>query len=142
MAKKMTTAEANLWGLFIVIGLLIYGISQLFETIGWVTPALAIVGIIAFIAWQKHAKKQKRLSYLREKYQDEDIVQKIFNGYFWQGQTGEQLLDALGAPIEIDRKVLKTKSKEVWKYQHQGAKRFGLRITVENGYVEGWEQKA
>ncbi|PKN66998.1 MAG: DUF2845 domain-containing protein, partial [Deltaproteobacteria bacterium HGW-Deltaproteobacteria-10] len=38
--------------------------------------------------------------------------------------------------------VLKTKTKKTWKYHQQGTNRFGLRVTVENGYVVGWDKKA
>jgi hypothetical protein len=70
------------------------------------------------------------------------LVQKIFNGYFWQGQTEAQLMDSLGPPVAIDNKLLKTKVREVWKYRQQGVNRFALRITVEDGYVSSWDQKA
>ena len=119
MAKRMTKAESTLIVAAVVIGLPIYGVAKLFEAVGWVVPALVVAAVIAFALWYQYDKKQKRLSYLREKYQDEDLVQKIFNGYFWQGQTEEQLRDSLGAPVEVDHKLLKTKTKEVWKY-HQG----------------------
>jgi hypothetical protein len=60
---------------------------------------------------------------------------------FWQGQTQEQLLDSLGRPADTDTKVLKTKTKEIWKYNRVGKNRFGLRVTVENGVVVGWDKK-
>jgi hypothetical protein len=37
---------------------------------------------------------------------------------------------------------MKTKTKEVWKYHQRGANRYGLKITLENGRVVGWENKA
>jgi hypothetical protein len=47
----------------------------------------------------------------------------------------------LGNPLDVDQKVLKTKKKEVWKYQPKGANRYALRVILENGLVVGWEQK-
>ena len=76
-----------------------------------------------------------------QKYGDEHIVSKILKHQFWEGQTQEQLVDALGNPTEIDRKNLKSKSREIWKYGRTGKNRFNLRITVENKIVVGWEQK-
>ncbi|MFK2918962.1 DUF2845 domain-containing protein [Dyella koreensis] len=96
---------------------------------------------MALLVWSAHVKKQQRLAYLREKYQDEDIVQKVFAGEFWRGQTEEQLRDSLGAPVAIDNKLLKTMTREVWKYQPSGVNRYRLRITVENGRVAAWDQK-
>ena len=51
------------------------------------------------------------------------------------------LIDSLGQPQDIDTKVLKTKKKEIWKYNHNGGNRFGLRITLDNDIVVGWDQK-
>jgi len=61
---------------------------------------------------------------------------------FWQGQTPEQLVDSIGHPVDVDKKVLKTKSKEVWKYNQTGKGRFSLRITIENDLVVGWDKKS
>jgi uncharacterized membrane protein len=59
----------------------------------------------------------------------------------WEGQTEDELIDSLGEPIEVDQKILKTKSKEIWKYKKTGKGRFGLRVTLENNRVVGWEIK-
>lgn len=82
--------------------------------------------------------KRKRLM---EKYNDPIIVNKLMKQIFWQGETAEQLHDSLGAPIEVNHIVLKTKNKEVWKYDKTGKNRFGLKITLENDIVIGWDQK-
>jgi len=63
------------------------------------------------------------------------------NGSFWQGQTYEQLIDALGSPADVDTKVLKQTVRETWKYQRRGERQVGLRIMFENNLVVGWEQK-
>lgn len=141
MGRTVTKAENTLIAAAVVIGLPFYGLMKIFETVGWIIPVAAVVAVVILVVWYQHDKKQKRLSQLRQKYQNEEVVQKIFNGYFWQGQTEEQLRDSLGPPVDVDHKLLKTKTKNVWKYQHQGANRFGLRITVENGYVTGWDEK-
>jgi hypothetical protein len=69
-------------------------------------------------------------------------VQRILQRNFWEGQTSAQLLDALGSPASIDKKLLKTKTREVWKYNHRGANRYGLRITLDENLVSGWDQKS
>lgn len=164
MARKRTKSENAVSLVMIVFAMLIAGIAKFFEIFGWVIPALLVVAVIAFSLWYQHVKKQKHLAALRkrhedeleaaqardaarlialqEKYGDEQIVQKIFQGLIWQGQTEEQLLDAIGSPVNVDSKVLKTKKKEIWKYDHWGSNRYGLRITVENGRVTGWDKKA
>lgn len=93
----------------------------------------------AAIYWPYAAKKKRRES-LMLKYGDSDMVNKLMDGYFWQGQTEDQLIDSLGRPVDIDQKVLKTKKKEIWKYNPTGKNRFGLKITIENGEVIGWDK--
>ena len=137
----MTKAEGTAIGFFIVIGTPIFAAYKLVESIGWVLPVLGVMGILAIYLWFQHNKRQKRIAYLRGKYSDDRVVQNILNALVWQGQTEEQLRDSLGSPVEIDQKLMKTKSRNVWKYQHKGANRFGLRVTVENGHVVGWDKK-
>lgn len=110
---------------------------------------MELIGLITVIVvvwiWvsKSHKKKKlaKRRAYLMSKYQDSTIVERILCRTMWQGQTEEQLADALGSPVDIDQRVMKSKIREIWKYHHQGANRFGLRITLENGVVVGWDQK-
>lgn len=141
MARRMSDAKNVAIGWLVIIGLI--GVKvKFFENVGYVVPSIivAVIAVVYFI--NKAVKKRRRLSYLRGKYKDEELVQKVFAGYFWQDQTAEQLIDSLGQPVEVDRKVLKMKKKEIWKYAHQGANRFGLRITLENDIVVGWDKKA
>lgn len=77
-----------------------------------------------------------------EKYNDQEIVDRVIKGYFWQGQTQEQLIDSMGYPSAKDNKVLKSAVREIWKYHERGKHRYGLKITVENGLVVGWDKKA
>ena len=86
------------------------------------------------------AEKRQRESLLA-KYGDKEIVDRIMRKMWWQGQTSEQLHDSLGEPIDIEQHVMKTKTKEVWKYNQTGKGRFGLRITIEDGKVIGWDEK-
>ncbi|WP_298017832.1 DUF2845 domain-containing protein [uncultured Castellaniella sp.] len=110
---------------------------------------MELIGVIALVVvvwiWASSALKKKRLAerraYLMSKYHDPRIVDRIMSRTMWQGQTEEQLTDALGGPVDIDQKVMKNKVRETWKYRQQGANRFGLRITLENGIVVGWDQK-
>lgn len=78
---------------------------------------------------------------LMMKYKDDELVESLMGESFWQGQTEDQLRDSLGEPLDIDQRVLKTKVKEVWKYEQTGKNRYSLKITLENGVVVGWDQK-
>ena len=141
MAKRMSKAEAQLIMWAIIIGLPIYGISQLGESMGWGVLIGGVIIVIALGVWYKSAQTKKRREQLMNKYQDSELVDALMSSSFWQGQTSGQLIDSLGQPIDIDEKVLKTKKKEIWKYSHQGGNRYGLRITLDNDVVIGWDQK-
>lgn len=101
----------------------------------WLVLIFLVIGI-----WSHYRNKWKR-ERLMEKYSDAALVDKLMQGMFWQGQTDEQLMDSLGKPLDIDQKVLKTKSKETWKYNETGKNRYALKIIIENGEVVGWDQK-
>jgi hypothetical protein len=100
---------------------------------------LVIIPVIYWIV--AYSKKRKRYKYLLAKYKDEKLVARIVKGSVWQGQTREQLWDALGKPLDVDEKVLKSKTKETWKYKEIGKKRYAFRVFIENNEVVGWEQK-
>jgi uncharacterized membrane protein len=140
MARRSSSAEASLLALAVVIGLPIYLATKVIDVTGWVLPVVVVVVIIGLVIASRANKLRKRLDALRSKY-PEEIVQRILGGQIWQGQTEEQLIDAIGSPAEVDTKVLKTMQREIWKYGRISAKRFRLRITVENGMVAGWDQK-
>jgi len=141
MARRLTKAESQLVVWAIIIGLPIYGIYKFGETVGWGWSAVGIAVIGGGYFWYRSAKEKARRTELMNKYGDEKLVEAIMNRSYWQGQTVEQLSDSLGHPADIDEKVLKTKKKEVWKYHRMGGNRFGLRITIENGQVVGWDEK-
>ena len=96
-----------------------------------------IVGFIVLTALHNKNRRAK----LMNKYGDAALVDRLMKQMFWQGQSKEQLLDSLGKPLDIDQKVLKTKVKEVWKYNKTGKGRYALRIIIENGEVIGWDKK-
>lgn len=105
---------------------------------------IVVIGIVLVSAYKNKKRREdveRRRAALLAKYYDAKIVDMIMRHMFWQGQSQEQLLDSLGRPADIDQKVMKTKVKEIWKYNQTGTNRFGLRITIENNVVVGWDQK-
>src|SRR3982750_4348209 len=90
---------------------------------------------------QKEEQARMRADSIRRKYGNNEISDKIIKKSVWVGETAEQLRDSLGPPADIDQKVLKTKKKEVWKYFETGYNRYGLRITLDNDAVVGWDEK-
>ena len=141
MAKRITKAEANLIVLLIIVGLPIYGVVKLGETVGWPVFLIISICLLSLCIYLSAHFRKKRFEELMRKYNDKEIVDLIMSRSFWQGQTTEQLLDSLGRPYDVDEKVMKTRKREVWKYQHRGHNRYGLRITLDNDIVVGWDQK-
>ena len=137
----MSKAESQLTVWAIIIGLPIYGVSLLGKSIGWAALITIIIAAIILFYSYKSAQTKKRREKLMEKYQDEALVNDLMEHSFWQGQTSYQLIDSLGNPKDVDKKILKTKKKEIWKYNHQGGNRYNLRITLDNDIVVGWDQK-
>lgn len=130
---------------------LAWGISSLFGFVATnlVEIIIATTIIVAFWLWLKARRRKKNLiafeAYKRsllEKYKHSEVVERILNSEYWTGQTTDQLEDSLGAPSDIDTTVLKTKTKEVWKYGKVRKGQYRLRINIENGKVVGWSDKS
>lgn len=103
-----------------------------------------IAGAI-FLIWLLDAlikgyRRHKRRQALIEKYGHQE-GEDIFNGKVWQGMTAEQLRDSWGEPEDIDSKVMKSKSRQTWKYGQTGRNRFKERIYLENDQVVGWKEQ-
>lgn len=142
MARKSSKGEGTLIVLLLIVGIPIWLISKAVESVGWITPIVLIIGFIVAVVLYKRKQHNDRVRYLMGKYNDQEIVDRIIGGYFWQGQTEEQLIDSIGHPIAKDNKVLRSAVRQVWKYNQRGKNRYGLRVTVENGLVIGWDNKA
>lgn len=99
----------------------------------------AIIAVLFVIG--KAVVAANRAKAIYDKYGRTTLAEKIIAKTIWVGETASELRDSLGAPNDTDEKVLKTKTKVIWKYQHRGGNRYGLRITVENGVVVGWDEK-
>lgn len=72
---------------------------------------------------------------------DQNLVERIVLGSYWDGQTAAQLKDALGNPPDIAAKILRGKRQEVWKYHPAGGDRYALWITLDEDRVVRWEER-
>ena len=97
-----------------------------------------ILSLLAFAFLTYLLAKRARLMM---KSRDEELIERLLEEKFWVGQTKEQLINSLGEPLDVNQKVLKTKVKEVWKYEQTGKNRYGLKITLDDGVVVGWNQE-
>lgn len=142
MGRRITKARSAALVWLMIVGAIVGSIIKVAESIGAATLIVVTACILGLHFWSKRKRHADRLKHLMDKYQNEELVSKIMSGYFWEGQTSEQLMGSIGQPIEVDDKYLKTKHKQVWKYNRNGHNRYGLRITLENGIVVGWDKKA
>lgn len=133
-------------GLAIAAMLIFGGLSVAWDWSKANWPTLCAIGaflmMVMFVrAYQRRTARQRWVATLKSKYGNDDIVNQILSRQFWSGQTSEMLRDSLGEPADCEQKVLKTKTKAIWKYHHKHSNQYGLRVFLENNVVTGWEQK-
>lgn len=109
-------------------------------------PCIALVVMVVVAIRSSRRQKaedarrhQERWEFLCARF-GPDAARRIMGGMFWQGQTVEMLIEALGRPVDVDETVMRTKVRHVFKYLPAGANRYGLRITLENNVVVGWDR--
>jgi uncharacterized membrane protein YeaQ/YmgE (transglycosylase-associated protein family) len=139
--KGLDAGTVVLGILCVIVFAIVKAFTSVRDSLGLPTVITLIVGAVVLVIWWKVAAKRKKISYLMSKYGDPQIVAHIYNHQYWHGQTAEQLVDSLGSPRGVDRKLLKTMKREVWKYNPRGVNRYGLRITLDNDIVSGWDHK-
>ena len=146
MARSKSSGSGAGIGFIIVIGIgfAVYRWIEQNILITAIGACLLLAGFIAYAAFKSQQRKkagEAHTAYLLSKYKKQEIVDRILNQEFWKGQTVEQLEDALGPADAVDRQVLKTKTKETWKYDEIKKGQFSTRIDIENGKVIGWSAK-
>ena len=148
MGRRMTNAQASLMGFVILVAALIgigwWVIHSVVDSLGWLPfICLGVVVIAALILGVvlKNISKRQRHEFLCKKYQSKEVADQIVKRMFWQGQSAEQLMESLGRPLDVDVVVLKTKKKEIWKYNRTARNAFALKITLEDDIVVGWDQR-
>lgn len=72
----------------------------------------------------------------------EDGASSILAGKLWIGAPIEAVVELLGEPVDTDEKVTAKVTRRTLKYISQGGEAYGLRVTVEDGKVAGWDDKA
>ena len=141
MARRKNKNDSGLTRLSFLILIAAVIVLIVSHTLGAGAFLLGLFALLILVISFPILRRSRRLAYLRDKYGDEDIVQKILKKNFWEGQTEAQLRDSLGIPAAVDNNLLKTRKREIWKYQPSGVNRYRLRITLDNGVVVSWDYK-
>jgi len=142
MSRRSSNAEFKAITWLFVLGVPLLIINEVAELIGWVSIVIGLALAAGIYTFYTISQEKKKREYLMSKYNDVKLVEDIMSKSIWENQTAEQLLESIGKPEGIDEKVLKTKKKEIWKYEHRGGNRYGLRVTLDDDIVVGWDQKA
>jgi len=90
----------------------------------------------------EQARQEKKDALLKQ-FNDTQLVDRIMDKTLVLGDTTSIVEAMFGKPNDIEKKVSKTKIKEIWKYQKYGdrSNSYSLKITIENNKVTGWEDK-
>jgi len=90
----------------------------------------------------EQARQEKKDALLKQ-FNDTQLVDRIMDKTLVLGDTIPIVEAMFGKPNDIEKKVSKTKTKEIWKYQKYGdrSNSYSLKITIENNKVTGWEDK-
>lgn len=95
----------------------------------------ALIGLFFAL---KIVRRVWRRQSLTKKYGPQEAA-RIIAREVWQGMTAEQLTESRGRPADIGREIIRTRTKETWKYGQTGKNRFQNRIYLEAGIVIGWK---
>ncbi|HWB32159.1 MAG TPA: hypothetical protein VG714_03200 [Acidobacteriaceae bacterium] len=136
MVLRRSGGDLPLVSLAILLAIVVVGAEWFAHSIA---PAIFFVGLIAAtvgISFSRSQLRARRLGRLREKYHDDTLVQRILSGQYWQGQTDEQLRDALGQPRRVEDQMLYTRHRQLWSYRSPE-----IDITLDDGVVVAWASK-
>jgi uncharacterized protein YxeA len=125
----------------IFIAVIVTAVIKFFENVGFMTLIIVIVVCVVAFFLYKAIRKQQKLSYLKKKYVNSRVVERMFSGVIWEGETAAQLVDSLGKPDAVDKRQSESLKKEIWKYGRRGGGRYNLIVDLENGLVINWEGK-
>jgi hypothetical protein len=111
--------------------------------VGILASIFLVIVIVMARSWEKQrqeaaAEAAARVRELTSQFGPE-AAQRILNHEYWQGMTKKMLLEAMGEPADQDENILRSKTKETWKYGQEGVNRFKLRVFLENDVVVGWK---
>jgi hypothetical protein len=127
---------------FFAVVLLLGCLAALVLRRTWVSSEREYQQAVALRAAEGHEHRSVRTERLLVKHGlDGALVARIERKEIWVGETADQLRDAMGEPEDIDVKPLKTRTREVWKYDRSGRNRYSTRVTLDNGTVVRWQRR-
>lgn len=139
-AKEPSRADLMLYGAVVAVGVPVFGIAALIEKYGLLYALLIVAGVLGLGAGYWQWLRLLRAARLRGKYPDAELARRLIAREIWEGQSAEELEDALGKPVSVDRHKRGGKHRETWNYlPYKG--RYRMRVTLEDGCVSTWHRR-
>jgi hypothetical protein len=91
-------------------------------------------------AAEHEAERQRRWARLVERF-GQGVAEQIWAQRLWVGASVAAVQEMFGPPLDVDEKVMKTKTKHTYEYNSTGVNRCALRVFIENDEVTGWEDE-
>jgi hypothetical protein len=137
MALRSSGSDLPLIIRAILLGVIVLAAKRVADS---AVPAIFVIGLLAAVlgaAFTYSQAKARRVGRLRAKYGDDGVVERILGRKFWEGQTADQLRDALGQPDSIEDQMIISRSRQAWVY---GRRR--IMITLDDGVVVAWNKRS
>ena len=83
---------------------------------------------------------QQRQQHLVEKY-GVDGAAKVNARELWRGAPVDAVIEMFGQPLDVDEVVSKKRVRRVLKYFQIRSNAYGLKVTVDDGFVTGWDRR-
>ncbi|MBK9002199.1 MAG: hypothetical protein IPM35_41295 [Myxococcales bacterium] len=99
--------------------------------------AIALAARDASLRAQQAEPEEQRRQGLVARFAEE-IAAKIVAGQVWEGATHEMVVEALGPPVEVKERVLKTKIKTTLCYDPISSNRYRFKVELDDGVVVKW----
>lgn len=101
------------------------------------TAAVALAARDASLRTQQAELEEQRRQALVARF-GEEIAARIVAGQVWEGATHEMVVAALGPPVEVKERVLKTKTKTTLCYDPISSNRYRFKVELDDGVVVKW----
>lgn len=150
MVKYITTLGCSTYILAAFIGFLAFRLSEDEDlaTLLCLAGIGATIAVAAYLNYKKIERNKQKQKEWREREWERltkayglEGATNIQAKSLWVGCPEEALHEMFGFPDDKEERVRSSKVTKTLKYFRRGHNRYGLRVTVDNGIVSGWDDK-
>lgn len=95
---------------------------------------LGLLSAFIYGLWRALTYETRFRKFFAKYDNNDELARMIASGKIWTGQTAEQLRDAKGTPLRVERQG----NSEIWVYQGGALNPRGLQIVINDDRVENW----